>query len=839
LLRSSVPNANLYFLNPYGLFFGPNARLDVQGSFYASTADYLRLSDGGRFEARQPNNSLLTVAPIEAFGFLTDSPAPLSIEGSQFSVPEANTLTFIGGSLSITDAQLATSLGRFNLVSIAGAGDIIPQYEDLIVSAPLDNLTIQNSEINSSGDGGGNIYIRGGQFIASSSYIDASTSGQQSGGTIDIQAQDIVLTDGSAISTTTMNEGTGGDIILKAANTVTVTGGNNQSASYLYMATDTEIDKAGDAGTLLIEANDILFTEGSFITSSSWGPGKGGNVTLKATESIKFSGEDSYSNVSAIIVNTFHQNENAGHAGTLLIEASQIFFQEGATIFNNTWGQGNGGTTTLRAEELISFTGFSSSGESSHIEASVEKQSNGGHAGSLFIETQDLLLVDGGQIYAPTFGPGHAGNVIISATGTILIEGANPLGWDSGIASVSNPKFIEDDEGSLIATSGGLGGNIAIEAQKLVLKDGGQIAASSIAPQGLTSSDAGKISIKADTIEIMGINPYGENEDGFGSGIYARSQGVGNNAGNAGEIVLEANALHITDGAVISSGTNNQAHGGNVKIQVNGPLTIKGDSSKIAFKEPAESQLEYQAGFEDYTQHHSISGIYASSASTSQGAGEAGQIIIRANTIDVSNGGLINTSTQNASGGNLALTVLKRVYLREGQITTSVQGGTGNGGNLTIGIPTFVVMDNGQIVAQADEGRGGNIRIVAEQFIKSPDSLVSASSRLGLDGNVEIDSPDENVSEGIFSLASDHLDASSLMKKPCDVMSYEEYLNRHRLVVFPIAGSTPSPFDLQPSSLSLFAKLTKTVPSSSPPTHLQKIKPHQLVFLTECQASAL
>ncbi|MBE9563141.1 MAG: filamentous hemagglutinin N-terminal domain-containing protein, partial [Proteobacteria bacterium] len=34
LIRSTIPNADFYFLNPYGVMFGPNARLDVQGSFH-------------------------------------------------------------------------------------------------------------------------------------------------------------------------------------------------------------------------------------------------------------------------------------------------------------------------------------------------------------------------------------------------------------------------------------------------------------------------------------------------------------------------------------------------------------------------------------------------------------------------------------------------------------------------------------------------------------------------------------------------------------------------------------------------------------------------------------
>jgi len=48
-IRSQIPGANLYLLNPAGVMFGPNASLDVRGSFHVSTADYLRLADGARF----------------------------------------------------------------------------------------------------------------------------------------------------------------------------------------------------------------------------------------------------------------------------------------------------------------------------------------------------------------------------------------------------------------------------------------------------------------------------------------------------------------------------------------------------------------------------------------------------------------------------------------------------------------------------------------------------------------------------------------------------------------------------------------------------------------------
>jgi filamentous hemagglutinin family protein len=51
-LRSTIPGANLYLLNPAGVLFGEHAQLDVPGSVHVSTADVLRLTDGGRFDAR-------------------------------------------------------------------------------------------------------------------------------------------------------------------------------------------------------------------------------------------------------------------------------------------------------------------------------------------------------------------------------------------------------------------------------------------------------------------------------------------------------------------------------------------------------------------------------------------------------------------------------------------------------------------------------------------------------------------------------------------------------------------------------------------------------------------
>jgi filamentous hemagglutinin family protein len=98
-LRSEIAGANLYLLNPSGVLFGPNASLDVSGSFHVSTADFVRLADGATFAAHLGQESVLTMAPPAAFGFLSTNPAAITIQGSALRVNPERALSMVGGDL--------------------------------------------------------------------------------------------------------------------------------------------------------------------------------------------------------------------------------------------------------------------------------------------------------------------------------------------------------------------------------------------------------------------------------------------------------------------------------------------------------------------------------------------------------------------------------------------------------------------------------------------------------------------------------------------------------------------------------------------------------------------
>ncbi|MCV6638788.1 filamentous hemagglutinin N-terminal domain-containing protein [Candidatus Albibeggiatoa sp. nov. NOAA] len=809
--------ANFYFLNPYGINFGANAKLDINGSFYASTADTLNFADGGQFNARNPEQSLLSVAPVTSFGFLTDAPASISTLNTKFSVPDTKTISLIGGNININagssptihsedpdapyggvpdvsfHSQLLATSGRINLASIAQQGTISLTESGIKPQGQQGNITIANAQISTTGNENspaGNIYINAENIEIKESFVESRVYNDTQGGLIDIQGKQITLKDGGRIIASTYSTGEGSDIHIKA-DQLHATGTSSlwiskaPGGNRIYVESLSKKLNSGNAGNLLIQAENIYFDKASEIYAATRGGGTGGNITLEAKQNIEFTGGSNLASGNQVYIQTHSKEEGAGHGGNLLFTAKNIYFSEGASISATTYGKGDGSIITLKAQEAIKFEKLhEKSSYGSSIWASSSRVSNGGEAANIIIEAKELTLSDGAYMTTAAYGQGDAGDIFINVTDTATIKGANARsGWASYVGANSNPKAGDDGK-----NIGGNGGIVTINAKNLILKNGGIIASSTIAPEDadIISSHGGDIIINAqDSIILSGVNPYGENEDGLGSTISVRSKGK--NAGQAGEISLSAKSLTIENGAFISSSTAGTTQGGQIHIDIKDNLKISGTSNNIPIdQEPRSSQKAFLSDFPNNIPLRESS-IVAYSEFSEQNAGDAGSIVVSANQLHITYNAFINTSTQNSSGGSITITTPNILHLRQGQITTDVKGGSGDGGNISINTPQFTILDNGTIVTKAGTGKGGNITINAQQLLASKQSIslnqpninainvLDASSNLAENfGEIRVPTVTEDVERELLALPNTLLNADDLLRGRCGNISQED-----------------------------------------------------------------
>ncbi|MDM8566127.1 filamentous hemagglutinin N-terminal domain-containing protein [Candidatus Halobeggiatoa sp. HSG11] len=757
LIRSTIPNADMYFLNPYGIIFGPNAKLNMQGSFHASTADYLKLGDNGRFDARHLNDSILTVAPVESFGFLTNTPADIKLLDSHLVLPGA--ISLIGGDIEINANE---DLNYFNSLT---QGEIFynsifqPKIEifqmasikqiNLISVAELGEITLDTFN------------LQAGQITMNRSYIGVFNQGE-----IFIRAAELKLID-SFIDTLSFK---GSGLIDISVNNLELQGNE------IFAGIRSNILSFGKGSTINIQTNDLTINKG-WIYNATFGIGDGGDTFITASNNLTISGQHTTSKLgipSGILGLTFTK-ENAGNVGNINIQAGQISLTKGAQILNQTFGAGDSGTINIYVDGSITVSGEDIDGMTSSIagESGDNDIANLGNAADINIEAQQITLANGAEIASDTFGFGNGGNIKIRLTDSLTVHGQGSTGIPSAVSASS--------------THNGDAGNIDIIAKQINLTAGGAIYGAT-----LSSGNAGSIDILAEQIFAQGgfDKPWGEvisynnNIRFLPSGIFTTSGGQTFATGNAGPIKIRANQIKLLNGGEINSGTHGGGNGNSIELTVTDNITIDGEYIREELSFP--------------------SGILSNSMAPESYAGNAGNLILNADRILLSNNGAIITNALNASGGNINLDTNNLLYLRETDITTSVNGGDGNGGNINIGISKFVVLDNSRITAQAYAGLGGNINIDAERFIKTPDSVVSASSKLGLDGEITINSPDVDMEGFLVVLPDKVVDASNLMKTPCGQRIAE---NMSSFVVIPSEGAYNSPDDLIPSGPLLLENL--------------------------------
>ena len=434
-------NANLFLINPNGIVFDQNASLDIGGSFLATTANSVRFPDGSEFRAEantQTTSPLLLVsAPIGLqFNGLTNG--AIAAQSSFLNVQAGQTLALVGGDVTLQGARLYVESGRIELGSVAGNG--------FVAIAPTANgFALNYNQVPNFGN------------LRLEQETIADTSGINGGGNIQVQGKQVTLDGGSALLSLSLGNGNGNEVFVRATELFAARGDINiPMPSGIYA--DTGLNSSGNGSNVTIAAKRLEFTNGGQVFAGTLGSGNGGEIRVTASD-IRFVGVSSLAGFSGLFSPVFETN-TTGNGGNIIVTTDNLLIDEYGWILSDTFGKGNAGNINITAKNINLITNDNSSGEFALITSGVFPDATG-HGGVLKITTDNLQLTGATLLSASTGGIGNGGTIDITAK-SIILDG-------------SNADIAADIFNGTVGDGTGNGGDLKITADSIVLKNGGQI----------------------------------------------------------------------------------------------------------------------------------------------------------------------------------------------------------------------------------------------------------------------------------------------------------------------------------------------------------------------------
>lgn len=607
-------DANLFLLNPNGIIFGEGAALDLNGSFFATTADEIQFGDRS-FAARPDLGEelpLLTVDPAILWFNNQSQNGSIVLDRADLEMPARESMTLVGKQVGdrpgilIKDSAIELVEGNITLGAVDSDAEV-----------KIDNnLQLQFSpEV-----------VKGDITLSETSEISVGNVGDFAGNEVRIEARNLAIANSSIIDTSTIGKGKGADIEINASESINIIGENSSSfqqflinnlslggnASFTGSSLQTISSGMGDAGDIKIATPDLKLENGAGIISITRNSGASGNMDIVADSFVL--------NSSSLL--TGSGTFSLGDVGQIKINTNLLTVEQGGFISSSTLGDGNAGNLTVNATDSIEVK---ETPAGSIIPTGIFTNTifGNGKGGNLNLNTSKLTLQDGGQLSSSSGAitgdgiiplGGQGGNISLDATEAVEINGASAEGtFNSGI--------LTDTRGSNPA------GNLTIDTGSLTLRDRGFISASSIG-----TGMGGDITINArDSVELVGqgvdvvrqlfvSSSTGQFGAIFQGGIISFSMFEG----DGGNISINTSRLNLKSGAVLTTATVGSDDAGDLIITASERMDVIG--SIIA----APTLSTGNAGnIEIYTKNLNIVES-AAIASASLGSGDAGDLFISA-----------------------------------------------------------------------------------------------------------------------------------------------------------------------------------------------------------------
>ena len=444
------------------------------GDITITASEHLTLADNPSFDR----------APDRPSGLYTNSIGILGTQGHSGSINLTTPLLEISGGARIDSTTRTTGGGgsitiNANAITISGQrpfGVIEGQFGLGGLASGIYSRTIGSSFCSGPCGGAGHISITTSSLdMSNGATINSSTVTTGRGGDVTVQASETLsiggtLVDGtpggvfSQSTSTNPGAGAGGNILLTADQFATVSDGASVSAS---------TSGPGNAGSILIKANDISIRGGGTITAASTGTGNAGTVTIE--------GPNSPAN-SFLIDGTgsgvFTNSEDTGVGGSISLDANTVTLQNGGTISASTSGSSSsatGGNISISAGQFVEM----------NTGASITASSTGlGNAGNILIDAGPQLVMQNSSFKTEAAKAG-GGNIEIQAVDLVQLGNSTVStsvlgGSGSGGNITIDPNLVLLQNSQIIAQAvQGAGGNISITTNLLMPDSTSLISASS------------------------------------------------------------------------------------------------------------------------------------------------------------------------------------------------------------------------------------------------------------------------------------------------------------------------------------------------------------------------
>ncbi|MEM1240945.1 MAG: CHAT domain-containing protein [Cyanobacteria bacterium P01_H01_bin.26] len=747
LLQVTGSPADLYLINPAGLLFGPNARLDLGGSFTATTATHIGNGDQWFDVLSNPDYSTLTTAPSH-FGF---SGAGAIVNQGQLAVPDGQSLRLLGNHLTNT-GTLSAAAGEVSLVAveqgqtirlgepggllnleITASGEFSDPLPALITGGNLSHssalvvrhdgtvalddardstqerpFNISNAgNLSVQGTTGGQITLLGDRIQVLDSILNAS--GISGGGSIQIggtrqgqglQASQTVVTDTASLIADATDQGNGG-LVMVWSDQATFFGGTasaqsamgngglieTSSASQLTIGDNTRVNTLaprGETGLWLVDPTDLSIVDA------------GGTAVISPDTNDPVNGSINASTVVSAL-NSTHVTLQADNSITVdaAIDASGNSAANNLAFDTNTLNL-NAGITLKDSGRLAGTASVVNVGAGGRIQNGVDAVANQGTV----------------NLAAATYREGD----------TITLDRALSL-----VGQGQNRTYISGD-----ADNNG-GGNHRVLS---ITSSGDKIALSRLTIQdGLSSSAGAGLRSNGDNILISDTTFFnnevtGDTLDGGAiqntGSLTLRNTVFDNNrtGSDGGAIDILQGSVNVLD----STFTNNrvEGHGGAIDVDPNGSLTVANTSFSLN-----QANQDGGAIFSEGTLTIEDASFIGNIASNSSGGGifSSGAANLNALYLDGNSAGQNGGGLYNDSGGTSTITA--------GQFINNLArsgGGLYNQGELSL---QASVVSNNQSIGLGLGGGGiynalGGVTTVTQSLISNNRSATNGGGILNV-----------------------------------------------------------------------------------------------------------